>query len=70
MGKKIMRAIFALLVGGVSYVVGVALWFLTYNWEIFTQFVRDFSIEVAIMLIVPGVLAGILIAILWPNKKS
>ena len=70
MGKKILRAIFAIIAGGVSYVVGVALWFLTYNWKIFTQFVRDLNVEVAITLIIPGVFAGILIAILWPKRKS
>ena len=70
MGKKFLRAIFAIIAGGVSYVVGVALWFLTYNWEIFTQFVRNLNAEVAITLIIPGVFAGILIAILWPKRKS
>lgn len=70
MGKKILRMLFALLVAGASYVIGVALWFLSYKWEVFTQFVANFNHEVAITLILPALFAGGLLHALWPRGKK
>ena len=70
MGKKFLRAILALLAGVASFIIGVALWFLAYNLDVFIQFVKNFNVEVAVTLIVPGVLAGILISTLWPGGKK
>lgn len=70
MGKKFLRMVFALFIGGASYVLGVAFWFLSFKWDEFVLFVKNFNSEVAVTLIIPGVLAGILITTLWPKKKS
>ena len=70
MGKKFLRMVFALFVGGVSYILGVAFWFLSFKWDEFILFVKNFNIEVAVTLIVPGVLAGILFSSLWPHGKK
>lgn len=70
MGKKFLRAILALLAGVASFIIGVALWFLAYNLDVFIQFVKNFNVEVAVTLIMPGVLAGILINSLWPHGKK
>ena len=70
MSKKFLRAMLALIAGGASYIFGVAFWYLSYKWDEFILFVKDFNMEVAVTLIVPGVLAGILISTLWPGGKK
>ena len=62
------------LVTAVTYLIGVALFFLNYNWATFVQFVKSFQLEVAITLIIPALIAGGVGHALWSmgkkNKKS
>lgn len=70
MGKKILRIIFALFIAVLSYVIGVALCFLNYNWNLFTQFVKNFNYEVVITLIFPLLISCGLLHAFWPHKKK
>jgi len=72
MRNTMKRVLIALILGVVTYVIGVALLFLNYNWEIFTQFVKNCNVEVGITLIIPALVAGWVLRSLWPrkNKKS
>lgn len=47
----------------------IAILFVNYNWDVFTQFVKDFTVETAIMLLVPTFVAGIIARAKWPRKK-
>ena len=71
MVKRIMAVT---LVTAVTYLIGVALFFLNYNWATFVQFVKSFQLEVAITLIIPALIAGGVGHALWSmgkkNKKS
>lgn len=70
----VKRVIAIILATAVTYLIGVALLFLNYNWTAFVQFVKNFQLEVAITLIVPALIAGGVCHALWAkgkkNKKS
>lgn len=70
MKETMKRLLIALILGVVTYVIGVALLFLNYNWEIFTQFVKNFNVEVGITLIIPALVAGWVLRTLCPRRKK
>ncbi len=74
MWKMVKRIMAVTLVTAVTYLIGVALFFLNYNWATFVQFVKSFQLEVAITLIIPALIAGGVGHALWSmgkkNKKS
>lgn len=48
----------------------IALLFVNYNWDVFTQFVKNFTGETAIMLLFPTFVAGLVCMRLWPRKTK
>lgn len=70
MGNVAKRILVTLVLGVLTYVIGVALLFLSYNWTTFVQFVKNFNIEVAITLIVPALLAGWVIRDRMPRRTK
>lgn len=70
MRETMKRLLITLILGVATYVIGVALLFLNYNWEIFTQFVKNFNVEVGITLIIPALAAGWVLRTLWPRRKK
>lgn len=70
MRSTMKRVLKAIGLGVATYAIGVALLFLNYNWEIFSQFVKNFNMEVGITLIIPAVVAGGVLHALWPRKKK
>ena len=70
MWKMVKRIMAVTLVTAVTYLIGVALFFLNYNWATFVQFVKSFQLEVAITLIIPAVIAGGVGHALWSREKK
>ena len=71
MWKKIKRMMAILSATALAYLMGVAVFFLNYNWTVFVQFVKEVSIGSMITLIVPGLVAGAIGHALWGmGKKS
>ncbi len=71
MWKKIKRMMAILSATALAYLMGVAVFFLNYNWTVFVRFVKEVSIGSMITLIVPGLVAGAIGHALWGmGKKS
>ncbi len=70
MRETMKRLMIALSLGVATYVIGVALLFLNYNWDVFIQFVKDFNIEVGITLVVPALVAGWIMRGRWPRRTK
>ena len=67
--KKIWGFVRAIAWAGIVWVSLIALLFLNYNWEVFTQFIRNFGVEAAITLLIPTFVAGLVCMRWWPRKK-
>lgn len=71
MRKIIGRVFFSLFWATVTYLIGVSLLFLNYNWVTFTQFVHQAEIESLLTLIIPAFISGgVGIKLLFPRPKT
>ena len=68
--KKIWEFVRAIVWAAAVWLALVAILFVNYNWDVFTQFVKDFSWETAIVLLVPTLLAGVVLRDQLPEKKK